>query len=131
MPLLEKRSFSCTFLELANPVEGQESINHVFEPEYHQAVYVNSCTKAAEIEGAFQLHDPKFLSKYPYRGIQPQYADDDEDSESLQYEGMVMTDGNTMVDDTGSLNVCALKSACVRQGFVDFSLARSVSRSFF
>src|SRR5262249_32719463 len=39
-------------------------------------------------------------------------------------------DGSLLDSDNGARNVCALKSNCVRWGFIDLSLARSVTRDW-
>lgn len=44
---------------------------------------------------------------------------------------MIATDGSRLQDPDKVLNVCALKSNCIRAGFIDTSLARSVSRAFY
>jgi hypothetical protein len=43
---------------------------------------------------------------------------------------MIDSSGEILADPDKKLNVCALTSACVRFGFVDIGLARSVTRSF-
>jgi type I restriction enzyme M protein len=43
---------------------------------------------------------------------------------------MVAADGTVISDVKGATNVCALKSNCVRRGYIDFSLARSVTKEF-
>ena len=131
MPLVALKKFSDTILELPQPEGELEQWNHVLEPEYHQKPYVDACTIAAKAAGAFQLGSPGILEKYPYRGIQPSYADDDEDPESLEYEGMITATGAVLDSDKGKRNVCAMKSAVVRRGYLDFDLARSVSRAFY
>jgi hypothetical protein len=54
----------------------------------------------------------------------------EEDPTSLEYEGMVRIDGSIMDDAEGTRNVCALKSNCIRWGYIDLALARSVARSW-
>ena len=44
---------------------------------------------------------------------------------------MITEAGTIMSSDGGKRNVCAMKSAVVRRGFLDFGLARSVKRSFY
>ncbi|WP_028347822.1 restriction endonuclease subunit S [Bradyrhizobium murdochi] len=133
MALIHTRSLSETLLEL--PPDGELlQQNHIFEPEYHQAIYVDACNNAAGKPGAIMLGDPGLVTNYPYRGSQPDYADDENDPDSLEYEGLVLPDG-TVLDDAknGTVStrpVCALKSIAVRWGYVDLSSARSVSRSF-
>jgi len=115
-------------------VSGEEfelSENHIFEPEYHQDRYVDACTTVALLPGAFQLGAAPGLIFGPSRGTQPSYADDENDPASLEWEGMITADGSTLDSGNGLRNICALKSACVRRGYIDFSLARSVSRDFY
>lgn len=132
MALLKVRKFSDTILELPK-TEGDEleRWNHVFEPEFHQDKYVDACLKASKAKGAFQLGDENIVSKYPYRGVQPLYADDEDDAESLEYEGMITHSGSVLDSDAGKRSVCALKSNTVRWGFLDLELARSVTRKFY
>jgi Type I restriction modification DNA specificity domain len=131
MALLTVRKFSDTILELPHTEGELERWNHVLEPEFHQRCYVEACEIPAKTPGAFQLGDANVVTRYPYRGIQPVYADDDGDSDSLEYEGMVGAAGKTVGTGMGKHNVCALKSNVVRFGFLDFGLARSVSREFY
>lgn len=131
MPLLETRDFKETILELLNPEGDLLQWNHVLEPEFHQSIYVSACTRAARAKGAFQLGEPKNLKAPPHRGTQPKYADIEDDADSLDYEGMVLSDGSILDSDGGNRNVCALKSISVRWGFIDFGVARSVSRKFY
>lgn len=131
MPLLTVKMFSDTMLELPQAEGELEQWNHVFEPEFHQATYVDACLTAAKVPGAFQLGTPGVLLRYPFRGTQPLYADDDEDPESLEYEGMTTDSGVVLTDPEGKFNVCAIKSAVVRRGYLDFGQARSVSRAFY
>ena len=79
---------------------------------------------------SFQAGDNTLLAQPITRGMQPKYADDEEDPSSLEYEGMVLPDGSTLDAGNGDRNVCALKSNCVRWGFLDLSLARSVERDW-
>lgn len=104
--------------------------NHILEPEYHQEKYVSACTKVAAIPGAYQLGKAPGLVYGPSRGAQPSYADDEDDPDSLEWEGMTTSDGSTLDSGKGTRNVCALKSNCIRRGYVDYSLARSVTREF-
>src|SRR5258708_1852416 len=92
---------------------------------------MSSYRDTAELEGAFQVGKKELLEVYPFRGMQPSYADNEEDPESLIYEGMIAADGNLIQKTTADMNVCALTSTCVRYGYVDLSLARSVSRDFY
>ena len=134
MALIQKRSLSETLLEL--PPDGELlQQNHIFEPEYHQAIYVDACKNAAAKPGAIMLGDLKLVKSYPYRGGQPDYADDENDPDSLEYEGLVRPDGTVLdganIKGKPTRPVCALKSAAVRWGYVDLSSARSVLRSFY
>lgn len=131
MALLVTRFFSETRLELDNPEKGFYSVNHIFEPEFHQEKYVNACEKTRAVEGSFQLGDNEILIRPISRGIQPDYADDELEPDSLVYEGMILNDGSRYSDSTQNSNVCALKSNCIRNGFIDTSLARSVTRTFY
>ena len=131
MALLTVRKFEETVLELPRTEGNLERWNHVFEPEFHQDLYVNACKNAAAVKDAFQLGDTKVVQKYPYRGIQPIYADDDNDPETLEYEGMIDETGSILDSDAGKRNVCALKSTTIKRGFIDYGVARSVSRSFY
>ena len=131
MTLIATRNPSDCILELKNPDEGLYTTNHVFEPEFHQEKYVSACTSVAEIKGAFRIGDSKSLAREIGRGIQPEYADDENDPESLKFEGMIDGGGEILADPDHVLNVCALTSACVRFGFIDTGLARSVSRKFY
>lgn len=125
------RSFKDTKLELPKAETGLDQHNHILEPEFHQEQYVSAVTKAAKRKGAFQLGDESLLGRPIGRGRQPLYADDDSDSDTLDFEGMLKRDGSRQDGGGGKRNVCALKSNCVRNGFVDFDLARSVSREFY
>lgn len=131
MALLIKRGFQDTVLELSNPEQGMYPTNHIFEPEFHQEVYVQACEAIKQIDGAFQMASPSLLAKQINRGTQPEYADDETDAESLCYEGMICSNGSRLADPEKILNVCALKSNCIRNGYIDTSLARSVTRSFY
>lgn len=131
MALLAKRKFSDTMLALNNPEQGMYSNNHIFEPEFHQDKYVSACEMTCQIENAFQVGDSSLLQRPINRGTQPTYADDENDADSLCYEGMIAADGSRLQDPDKVLNVCALKSNCIRAGFIDTSLARSVSREFY
>lgn len=131
MALLITRGFGETKLDLENAEKGLYTVNHIFEPEFHQEKYVNACHQTRAIEGAFQLGDSTILSRPIGRGTQPVYADDETDPESLFYEGMILVDGKRYCDPTNAANVCALKSNCIRSGYIDTSLARSVTRTFF
>ena len=131
MPLLETRPFQESLLEVPNSKEDVSHWNHIFEPEYHQSPYVDACLHASMSKDAFQLGDTNNLECEPHRGIQPQYADTEDEPEALEYEGMILGDGSILDSANGMRDVCALKSVSVRWGFVDFSSARSVSRDFY
>lgn len=105
--------------------------NHIIEPEFHQEKYAGAVERAASHSGAFQLGKSENLARTIGRGRQPTYADDDCDPDSLDYEGMLTSTGVRLDSAKGTRNVCALKSNCVRQGFIDFDLARSVNRAFY
>lgn len=129
MALLTLRSMKDALLTL-NDDELEFSENHILEPEFHQDKYVSACESVAKLPGAFQLGHAKGLVAGPARGAQPSYADDENDPESLEWEGMITAAGSSLDSDGGKRNVCALKSNCIRLGFVDYSLARSVTREF-
>jgi hypothetical protein len=129
MALLALRSMKEALLTL-NDEELELSENHILEPEFHQDKYVSACTAVAALPGAYQLGQAPGLIAGPARGAQPSYADDENDPESLEWEGMISVDSSSLDDDGGKRNLCALKSNCVRRGFVDYSLARSVTREF-
>lgn len=131
MALMTKRNFSQTVLELANPEQGMYTINHIFEPEFHQDIYVQACETTKAIDGAFQVGCQELLERPINRGTQPEYADDETDEKTLIYEGMIAHDGTRLTDKKQQFNICALKSNCIRNGYIDTSLARSVSRSFY
>ena len=131
MALVAKRSMKSSILELPHAEEGLFQFNHIFEPEYHQDKYVDACNQAKAQEGAFQIGDLNYIESYPFRGVQPSYADDEQDETTLEYEGMVTSDGNRLDSGSDKRNICALKSACVRWGYLDLALARSVSREFY
>src|SRR5260370_35636728 len=96
MALLAVRKFTDTILELPQPEGELEQWNQVFEPEFHQERYVNACKDAAGVSGAFQLGNPGIVQKYPYRGIQPVYADDEDDPGSLEFDGMISRAGKVL-----------------------------------
>ncbi|HSY83357.1 MAG TPA: hypothetical protein VK807_16460 [Gemmatimonadaceae bacterium] len=120
-----------TVLNLKNPDEGMFAVNHILEPEYHQEEYVSVCDDTAKLPGAFQIGDVARLVEEPHRGLQPKYADDETEPASLEWEGMLLNDGQQMDGAKGERNVCALKSASVRFGYIDFDSARSVTRGFY
>ncbi len=130
MALLIKRQFSECFLELRESTQDQAPVNHIFEPEFHQDLYVKACSTAQNSKGAFQLGDLGMLVRSPNRGVQPIYVDDENDADSLIFVGMLDKFGKTITKKE-TTNVCALKSISVRAGFVDFGVARSVSEKFF
>lgn len=131
MALTAKHLFSDSMLKLLNPEQGMYTINHIFEPEYHQDIYVKACDDTKNATGSFQVGDIQYLVRPINRGTQPSYADDENDPETLCYEGMISCDGTRLIDENQTLNVCALKSNCIRNGYIDTSLARSVGRTFY
>ena len=118
-------------MDLENAEKGFYSVNHIFEPEFHQEKYVNACEKIRALDGAFQLGNLDYLGRPIGRGTQPDYSDDETDPESLLYTGMILGDGTRYTDPTQQANICALKSNCIRNGYIDTSLARSVTRAFY
>ena len=131
MALMAKCSFAKTLLELQNPEQGMYTTNHIFEPEFHQDIYVKACESTKIIPGAFQVGCADLLERSISRGTQPEYVDDETDSKTLLYEGMVLCDGKRLHSETDKLNACVLKSNCIRNGYIDLSLARSVDQTFF
>lgn len=131
MPMLAIRPFAATKLDLPGAEGDLSTHNHIIEPEFHQEKYVGAVERAASHKGAFQLGDAKNLARAIGRGRQPAYADDDSDPDTLEYEGMMTATGARLDSAKSTRNVCALKSNCVRDGFIDFDLARSVDRAFF
>jgi hypothetical protein len=131
LALIATRKPADCILDLKNPDEGLFSTNHIFEPEFHQDRYVKACTDVASIHGAFKVGELEKLQREIGRGVQPLYADDENDPQSLRYEGMVDSSGEILADPDKKLNVCALTSACIRLGFIDTGLARSVTRAFY
>jgi type I restriction enzyme M protein len=118
-----------SLLSLENKEEALYKNNHILEPEYHQDIYVNVCNNLQKKPNAFQLTNCKELVGEIHRGIQPKYADDDTDSSTLYWKGMLDETGNIISDPQA--NVCALKSISIRSGYIDFETARSVSRDFY
>ena len=119
-------------LDLKDPESGLFPINHIFEPDFHQEKYVSVVKELSASKNSFQIGTCKYIVEYPHRGIQPRYEDDENDPESLEWEGMVKNDG-TVLARTGNadMNICALKSICIRFGYIDFETARSVSQEFY
>jgi hypothetical protein len=130
MALLAVRTIQDMLLALDDAEGELFAENHIFEPEYHQQKYVEPCERLKALTGSFQVGDRHNLKQAINRGNQPKYADDEDDPSTLQYEGMVLPDGSVLDSGNGTRNVCALKSNCVRWGFVDLSLARSVDREW-
>lgn len=118
-----------TLLDLNNPEAGLFPINHILEPEFHQDKYVSVVETLSKAD-AYQIGNSKFLVEYPHRGTQPTYADDENDPLSLEWLGMTRNDGTAVSLDSKS-DICALKSICVRFGYIDFESARSVSQEFY
>lgn len=131
MPILAIRPFAATKLDLPGATGELSTHNHIIEPEFHQDKYAGAAERAAGHPGAFQLGDVKLLSRAIGRGKQPLYADIDTDPDTLEYEGQLTSAGFRLDSDEDARNICALKSNCVRHGFIDFDLARSVERSFY
>lgn len=130
MALIARRKFADCLLDLKK-AEGVEQVtNHILEPEFHQDLYRGACEEAARTAHSFQLGDLEFLERAPNRGVQPSYVDDENDSESLEYIGMPDKLGGYLTA-TNTTNICALKSISVRQGYVDFGVARAVSAEFY
>lgn len=123
------RSPSDTLLELNNPETGLFPINHILEPEYHQDKYVSVVQNLSKSD-AWQIGNSKLLVEYPHRGTQPTYTDDENDPLSLEWLGMMRSDGITVSLDSQP-DICALKSVSVRFGYVDYESARSVSPEFY
>lgn len=130
MALLTSRSAAQMVLNLGTERMGGFSEHHIMEPEFHQDIYREPCERISQAEGAFQLGDQALLKCKIHRGTQPDYADDEEDTGSMRWRGMLLEDGSRVPADDSEANVCALKSNCVRRGFVDYGLARSVSAEF-
>ncbi|MDE5976970.1 MAG: hypothetical protein K2G70_00680 [Turicibacter sp.] len=126
MALMTTRSFEDTILNLACDEDELFTVNHIFEPEFHQEIYVQACKKTQEMKGAFQIGRSDLLEREISRGMQPFYADEEDDPESLSFEGMILKNGKR--SNNKSDNVCVLKSNCVRSGYIDTSLARSTTR---
>lgn len=130
MALCTITRFEDCYLQIKNSDEDLVILNHIFEPEFHQEIYKGACENAMHSPGSFRLGDLDYVQYSPNRGTQPKYADDDNDPSSIIYIGMIDNKGNVVTDDETS-NICALKSVCIRQGFVDFGTARSVDSTFF
>ncbi|SEJ05400.1 hypothetical protein [Frateuria terrea] len=130
MALVTKRPFVDTLLDLKSDEDGVVLQNHILEPEYHQDLYRLACENAKASSGAFQLGDTARVQRAPNRGRQPDYVDDETDPETLKFQGMLDHYGH-IVDGSQTTNVCALKSVSVRWGYVDFGVARAVSKDFF
>ncbi|MGE6230915.1 hypothetical protein [Paenibacillus chitinolyticus] len=131
MAIFTKRRHADSLLELKSAEDGLFKINHIYEPEFHQDKYVDACIETSKLEDSFQIGDEKYIAKSITRGKQPFYADNEDDPDSLFWEGMVLPDGTRLIDEDCKENVCALKSNSVRSGFIDTSLARSVTREFY
>lgn len=131
MALKITRKLSETILSLDNPDKTFYKVNHIFEPEFHQEKYVNACREIENLTNSYQVGDKELLIRPIGRGVQPKYEDDENDAETLTFEGMVLNDGTRLANQENKENVCALKSNCIRNGYIDTSLARSVSREFY
>ena len=68
MALMAKCSFAKTLLELQNPEQGMYTTNHIFEPEFHQDIYVKACESTKIIPGAFQVGCADLLERSISRG---------------------------------------------------------------
>jgi hypothetical protein len=130
MAQLAIRSISEAILKLDNPDDGLFRVNHILEPEYHQEKYVSICRELESVSGSVQIGCSDKLIKAPQRGIQPLYADDETDPDTLNYWGKLNDDGR-VISQQESSNVCALKSISIRTGFIDFDTARCVSNEFY
>jgi hypothetical protein len=131
MPLTARRNLKDTLLALEGATEEdlfQE--NHIFEPEFHQAKYRNPVDRISKKQNSFLVSQANLLVRPIARGLQPKYADSEDDPQSLEYEGMVLSDGDLLDSAGDTRNVCALKSNCVRWGYIDLALARSVKRDW-
>ena len=93
MALMTVRDFSQTVLR-SN--QNDNDIIHIFEPEFHQEVYVEACETTRRLPGAFQVGDPKLLEMPICRGVQPEYADAEDDEIPVLYEGMILYDGSRL-----------------------------------
>jgi len=131
MALNITKSFDEVILTLKNPEEGMFSVNHVFEPEFHQDKYVLPCKNTSKLKDAFQIGNSSHLVKEVKRGMQPTYIDDETDLDSLLWEGMLTTSGKILNRAEGLDNVCVLKSISIRFGYIDFDQARAVSRDYY
>lgn len=128
MALLSKRSFKDAILYSG---EGEnETYVHVFEPEFHQSIYLDPQIKAKASAYGFFSPDTDVLQESIHRGIQPAYVDDLDDPESLAYIGMLDASGRRLTQQD-TTNVAAIKSVCVRDGYVQLESARSVSEEFY
>lgn len=104
---------------------------HILEPEYHQDIYTEPIEKAKNSPyGAFQLGDPALIEKQIGRGKQPDYADDIDNIETLEYIGKLQADGSRLTPQD-TTNIVALKSVNIRSGYVDLDSARSVSEDYY
>ena len=129
MAKLTIRKVTETYLELDNPETGLYSINHIYEPEFHQEDYVSVCTNLEGTKGAFQISTCNKLIGEIHRGVQPKYADSEVEPSSLYWYGMTDESGKEVKDKDA--NICALKSICIRAGYVDLETARSVSKEVY
>lgn len=127
MALIAQRPFNDSLL----PLDSNGGVAHVFEPEFHQDVYRLAGERAqAAAAGAFRLGDEGVLSRLPNRGKQPEYVDDSDDPETLQYIGQLTPEGRRLTDKD-TMNIAALKSVSIRSGYVDIDSARAVSAEYF
>ena len=129
MAKLAVRTIEETYLKLHDPEGSMYSNNHIYEPEFHQEDYVKVCETLEATKGSYQLSTCGQLVDDIHRGTQPKYADLESDPTSLYWRGMTDKNGDQILDKDA--NVCALKSICVRAGYVDLETARSVSQEVY
>lgn len=130
MALLAKRPFADAFLELKGADQDVMAQNHIFEPEYHQDIYRLACETAKKSKDSFQIGDMTRIVRTPNRGKQPEYIDDENDPSTLKFQGMMDHYGK-IIPLSATNNICALKSVSVRWGYLDFGVARAVSKDFY
>lgn len=128
MALLTKKSITETIL--APTMDGSVDYQHIFEPEFHQEKYQRAEAQArSSVHGWFQL-TAEVLERPLNRGTQPEYADNPDDLEEISFIGKMHPSGQVLTSEHTS-NIAALKSVSVRNGYVDFDSARSVTENFF
>ena len=62
MALMITRKFSDSILELNESEKEMFSLNHIFEPEFHQDIYVRPCIETQKMEGSFQIGEKEYLN---------------------------------------------------------------------